>query len=362
MQSQAQDIALWLRNPVFAAAGESACCELARACPATIHPPGTQVVEAGAPADALRVLLQGTVRVFHRMPDGREVVVKLLRAPALLGDAEVLQGIPAMEHVEAVDEIALAAVPAARYLELLRLHPAAAVEHLRQQAGARCVSSRNERLLFASLEQRMANLLLSYADYFGEPGDGQEVVIGCRLPHPLIARSLGTVRRVVVKMMSRWTRLGLVASRGSQLVLLQPAELEQLAASIRGSLCFEMGMPLDHLSRQERTQQGEVELLDGPGSLPGRRFEVGDELQIGRAATVGLRLPDEQVCPHHCRIFRAATGGRFWVEDLDSVNGTYLNGRRVRRAVLHEGDRIRVGALHLRFQGRIASEDVERAA
>jgi pSer/pThr/pTyr-binding forkhead associated (FHA) protein len=48
-------------------------------------------------------------------------------------------------------------------------------------------------------------------------------------------------------------------------------------------------------------------------------------------------------------VFRAATGGRFWVEDLESLNGTTVNGKPVKLGVLREGDAVGVGGFELKF-------------
>ena len=77
---------------------------------------------------------------------------------------------------------------------------------------------------------------------------------------------------------------------------------------------------------------------------------------IGRAQSCQLCLPCELVSDRHCRVFRGATGSRFWIEDLDSESGTWVNGKRVRRAVLREDDLIAVGSIQLRVRLRPGTE------
>ena len=69
---------------------------------------------------------------------------------------------------------------------------------------------------------------------------------------------------------------------------------------------------------------------------------------IGRSAGLELPLADETVSAVHARVWRE--GDRWWLEDLDSRNGTFLNKIPVtKRAVLCTGDRIRVGRIELEF-------------
>src|ERR1700736_1597016 len=48
---------------------------------------------------------------------------------------------------------------------------------------------------------------------------------------------------------------------------------------------------------------------------------------IGRATDCDLVCPEPTVSGHHCRLIRE--GEHFWVEDLNSPNGVYVNGNRV---------------------------------
>jgi serine protease Do len=73
------------------------------------------------------------------------------------------------------------------------------------------------------------------------------------------------------------------------------------------------------------------------------------ELILGRAPSAAVRfdsLRDVQVGRHHARIVpRADTPGGFVLMDLESRNGTFLNGRRMDNAAdLHGGDIVQLGA------------------
>jgi pSer/pThr/pTyr-binding forkhead associated (FHA) protein len=69
---------------------------------------------------------------------------------------------------------------------------------------------------------------------------------------------------------------------------------------------------------------------------------------VGRVPSADLYLDDEQVSRLHAQITR--TGGTFAVADLGSTNGTLVNGQRVSRAFLRDGDRIQIGQTVLTFR------------
>lgn len=66
-----------------------------------------------------------------------------------------------------------------------------------------------------------------------------------------------------------------------------------------------------------------------------------DETLIGRQSGCDVRIPSEDVSRRHCVLRKE--NGVLTVEDLQSVNGTFVNDRLVTRAVVRSGDRLQVG-------------------
>jgi diguanylate cyclase (GGDEF)-like protein len=84
------------------------------------------------------------------------------------------------------------------------------------------------------------------------------------------------------------------------------------------------------------------------GSEMGRSIELGHEaVEIGRSGKCTLVVKDNGVSRCHARIKRIF--GLYFVSDLGSVNGTFVNGQRVSMAQLSDGDQIRVGDSVLKF-------------
>lgn len=71
----------------------------------------------------------------------------------------------------------------------------------------------------------------------------------------------------------------------------------------------------------------------------------GDQVVVGRLAECQIELPDANVSRRHAAFIRMDDG---WaIEDLESTNGTTLNGLPVTRARLHDGDVIEIGVTQL---------------
>lgn len=91
---------------------------------------------------------------------------------------------------------------------------------------------------------------------------------------------------------------------------------------------------------------------EGPGPEKGQAFPVYPTTVVGTSPDSDIVLHDSACSPRHVRLVAHAEG--FWVEDLGSASGTYLNDRRLEiPAPLRNGDRLRVGSTVLRFvEGR----------
>ncbi len=85
-----------------------------------------------------------------------------------------------------------------------------------------------------------------------------------------------------------------------------------------------------------------------PADRRGSTYELGEELTLGRAGGCQVTIDDTYVSQLHARLFLRE--GQYYVEDLGSTNGTYLNGVPLSGPQpLHDGDRIRIGDSEFTF-------------
>ncbi|HVW30054.1 MAG TPA: GGDEF domain-containing protein [Polyangiaceae bacterium] len=99
------------------------------------------------------------------------------------------------------------------------------------------------------------------------------------------------------------------------------------------------------LVRMDEGQAGQVIPADGP------------DLRIGRHPTSTLVIDDDGISRSHARIVRR--GAAYFIEDLKSSNGTYVNGARVESVELTEGSLVQLGP-RVRFRFSIVDEHQER--
>lgn len=84
-----------------------------------------------------------------------------------------------------------------------------------------------------------------------------------------------------------------------------------------------------------------LEIVEGRDA--GRKIELADAVEVGRHPSLAIVVEDDQVSRRHARI--SVVRGRATIEDLGSMNGTYVNEEPIATTrELEPDDRVRVGA------------------
>jgi hypothetical protein len=106
-----------------------------------------------------------------------------------------------------------------------------------------------------------------------------------------------------------------------------------------------------------------VRLIAEGGQYNGRVFDLPPlgEMCVGRGVGNELVLDDPSMSRKHSKLKRLG-GGRLEVEDLNSANGTYINGRKITTAQAGPGDTVRFGEVMFRIDGSGGSTGVARSA
>jgi CRP-like cAMP-binding protein len=193
---------------VFVHARNASRTELVRASELRFYRPRQNILSEGESAEQVFALEHGCVRVFHRDASGKESVCKILRAPALFGEAEALSGLRYTEHVEAVTDCEILCMPVSALMRFLWQEPACAVFMLIDVARRLAIASVNQKsLAFEPVTVRLANYLLEYARA-RDPQSG--AMLRVDLTQDDMAAALGVSRRAVASDMALWQREGAI--------------------------------------------------------------------------------------------------------------------------------------------------------
>lgn len=111
---------------------------------------------------------------------------------------------------------------------------------------------------------------------------------------------------------------------------------------------FEVRAEHDASAQPPAAPPGPQEVVRLMGTQPPQRWVLtGTRLVIGRLPACDVSLSDANASRQHAELVRR--DGEWWIVDLDSTNGTLVNGSLVRERRLLPGDRIDIGASRLEY-------------
>ena len=94
--------------------------------------------------------------------------------------------------------------------------------------------------------------------------------------------------------------------------------------------------------------EGAVLVIRAGGGRSGESFTIEDDrMSIGRTPDASLFLDDVTVSRNHALLVRRRDG--LYIDDLGSLNGTYVNRRRIESHQLADGDEIQIGKYKLSY-------------
>ena len=137
---------------------------------------------------------------------------------------------------------------------------------------------------------------------------------------------------------------------GHRLVIDDAGDSTELHLGLRIRLAARRALAPDEAAAVAALPLRSAFLICQRGAGAGSRYLLdADRVTVGRHPDNDICLEDITVSRRHLELLRE--NHRYYVHDLASLNGTYLNHERVDLAVLDDGDEIRIGAFQLLFFG-----------
>jgi len=82
------------------------------------------------------------------------------------------------------------------------------------------------------------------------------------------------------------------------------------------------------------------------GSLKGKTYTIDTDKTIGRGSDNDIVFDEGTISSHHCEIILQY--GVFIIKDLDSTNGTIVNGKKIKEFQLNPGDEIKISSVNIK--------------
>jgi pSer/pThr/pTyr-binding forkhead associated (FHA) protein len=98
-------------------------------------------------------------------------------------------------------------------------------------------------------------------------------------------------------------------------------------------------------------EEGAALVIRTGGGRSGESFSISDDrMSIGRTPDAAVFLDDVTVSRNHALLVRRREG--LYIDDLGSLNGTYVNRKRIESHLLADGDEIQIGKFRLSYLER----------
>ena len=184
----------------------------------------------GDPAESLCIVKSGRVRIVRHSKAGKDVILELLGPGEIFGGVAVIENRPYPASAQAVEASVILKISAQALIAVSDRHPSV-IRELALMIGRRLRTAHDsvKSLAVDPVEARLAATLLRLAQR-----DGQREKRGLALPFHLTRQSLadmcGTTVETTIRVISRWTRDGLVLDDDARLIVADVERLRAIAA------------------------------------------------------------------------------------------------------------------------------------
>lgn len=223
------DVATLRGIPLFRDFAEDEVARIAGTVTHRTYPKHDFIVREGDPGNTFFVLLRGSVSVCRIMPDGREMILAILKEGDFFGEMAMFDSSLRSASIKTLTEVEVGAIRYGDFLVLLDGNP---------RIGRSLVTVLSDRLRAANaliaattsqdIRARLASLLLNLSAQFGEPVE-KGTRISLRLTNQEMANMIATTRETVNRTLNRFWDEKLVDMRTSHLVIVDPDRLRALA-------------------------------------------------------------------------------------------------------------------------------------
>jgi CRP-like cAMP-binding protein len=210
------------------------CCspeelELVNASKSTQHyQKGQAIYQEGSQALGLYCVRQGKVKLSKAAGDNKEQIVHLLREGEVVGYRALVAGTRYTHSAVALEDCVVCFVPRPDFLRLVQANHQFSM--VLMQLLAQALGLAEQRMLhlaYKPVRERLAGALMLVQHTYHREGDALPFRIA--LGREDLAALVGTAKETVSRLLSEFKDAGMIATRGSQITILKPTRLQELA-------------------------------------------------------------------------------------------------------------------------------------
>jgi CRP/FNR family transcriptional regulator len=218
------------RLPLFRRVGPHDRARVAAAGRLQTYERGERIFDEGDDPHDFVTIVEGRVKIYKRLPNGKDVILQIFGIGDPLGAVAVYEGRPYPAAAEALEPTTCLLLPRQAFFSLLEQSPSL-VRGVLSGLTLRLIelTDRIAELTGGGVEARFARLFLKLADRFGEPRNGGTFV-AMPLSRQELADMTGTTIETCIRLMSRWGRDNVLATERDGFLVMNRRMLEDLSA------------------------------------------------------------------------------------------------------------------------------------
>ena len=217
------------RSRLFERLGDSEIDAILAHATVARHAEGDQIFAKGDPDNSMMAVLKGRVMISAPSPDGRQVVLTVMREGDVFGEIALLDGNERTADATAAIDCELLVVPRRSLLALLERRPDLCIDLLIVLCERlRRTNEQVEDLAFLDLEARIAKVLVRLTEESGGEDRSSTKPVGVKISQRALGELVGGSRESVNKHLQDWKRSGIIAIEKGAIVIRDLGALEAL--------------------------------------------------------------------------------------------------------------------------------------
>lgn len=184
----------------------------------------------GEPGRNIYLLKKGIVKISKITSDGRELTLTYLKPGEIFGELEAIEEIARDTQAEAHSDLLICVLRREDLMRMVEMKPKLGIR-LSKLIGfrRRVIENRLENLIFRSIPQRLAALLLELSRDFGESTDAS-IKITLSLTHQELANLIGSARPTLTDILNEFRIKGLIEISGKSITIKNAQALQVLSS------------------------------------------------------------------------------------------------------------------------------------
>ena len=190
---------------------------------------GQRIFQEGGPATGLYCVNAGKIKVTKSGADGKEQILRLAKDGDILGFQSVLTEPKYSTSAVALDDCVVCFIPRSDFFRVWQSNVQFSTSLMQMMAKALGAAEvQMLHLAYKPVRERLAEALLLLAQTFGKSGDTQPFSMA--ISREDLASLVGTAKETAIRLMSELKEAGIIATRGSQVTILDQVGLNQIAS------------------------------------------------------------------------------------------------------------------------------------